>query len=467
MKKIDRRKFMTTAAAAASFMVIPRHVLGGKGFTAPSDKVNVGLVGAGGKGKENVRDLFKLNDVQVTCLADPAEYWDLNRFYYKTVAGLGPVSDMVENHYKEKSGYSKVNRYIDFREMLSKETSLDAVLCATPDHLHAYVSMLSMQAGKHVYCEKPLTHNIHEAREVSKMAKKTGLATQMGNQLHSTPAIRNAVEYLRSGVIGKVREVHSWVPATRWTNSLKEMPTSASPMPKGLNWDLWVGPRSNRPFNELYAPVTWRDFWEFGLGALGDFGCHDLDAATWGLELGLPTKIQVHPAGFSNADIIPYGEIGYFSFPDGNNNNEFIEVTWYSGGLYPKKPKQLPSDIVFSRRGAMYVGEKGVMVTGNGDRPKVFSDKNLVQSVETTFKLPPTEGHHRDWINAIKGGPAASSNFEYGAHLTEITLLGVLSLRLGGALIDWDAKNMKAIGIPKADEYIRESERKGWELPKV
>ena len=238
-------------------------------------------------------------------------------------------------------------------------------------------------------------------------------------------------------------------------------------MPKGLNWDLWVGPRSNRPFNELYAPVTWRDFWEFGLGALGDFGCHDLDAATWGLELGLPTKIQVHPAGFSNADIIPYGEIGYFSFPDGNNDNEFIEVTWYSGGLYPKKPKQLPSDIVFSRRGAMYIGEKGVMVTGNGDTPKVFSDKTLVQSVETTFKLPPTEGHHRDWINAIKGGPAASSNFEYGAHLTEITLLGVLSLRLGGALIDWDGKNMKAIGMPKADEYIRESERKGWELPKV
>ena len=171
---------MTTAAAAASFMIIPRHVLGGKGFTAPSDKVNVGLVGAGGKGKENVRDLFKLNDVQVTCLADPAEYWDLNRFYYKTVAGLGPVSDMVENHYKEKLGYSKVNRYIDFREMLSKETSLDAVLCATPDHLHAYVSMLSMQAGKHVYCEKPLTHNIHEAREVSKMAKKNWLSHSNG-----------------------------------------------------------------------------------------------------------------------------------------------------------------------------------------------------------------------------------------------------------------------------------------------
>jgi predicted dehydrogenase len=256
MKKINRRKFITSAAAAASFMIIPRHVLGGKGFTAPSDKVNVGLVGAGGKGKENIQDLFKLNDVQVTCLADPAEYWDLNRFYYKTIAGLGPVSDMVENHYKEKSGYSKVNRYIDFREMLSKEKSLDAVLCATPDHLHAYVSMLSMQAGKHVYCEKPLTHNIHEAREVSKMAKKTGLATQMGNQLHSTPAIRNAVEYLRSGVIGKVKEVHSWVPATRWTNSLSEVPTSESPMPKGLNWDLWIGPKAYRPFNEVYAPVT-------------------------------------------------------------------------------------------------------------------------------------------------------------------------------------------------------------------
>jgi predicted dehydrogenase len=464
MKKINRRNFITSAAAAASFIIIPRHVLGGKGFTAPSDKVNVGLVGAGGKGKENIQDLFKLNDVQVTCLADPAEYWDLNRFYYKTVAGLGPVSDMVENHYKEKSGYSKVNRYIDFREMLSKEKSLDAVLCATPDHLHAYVSMLSMQAGKHVYCEKPLTHNIHEAREVSKMAKKTGLATQMGNQLHSTPAIRNAVEYLRSGVIGKVKEVHSWVPATRWTNSLSDVPTSESAMPKGLNWDLWIGPKAYRPFNEVYAPVTWRDFWEFGLGALGDFGCHDLDAATLGLELGLPTKIQVHPAGFSNADIIPYGEIGYFTFP-GKKENESIELTWYSGGLYPKKPVQVPIDFNFARRGAMYIGEKGVMVTGNGAVPKIFPESNFSSSVETTFKLPPTEGHHRDWINAIKGGPAASSNFEYGAHLTEITLLGVLSLRLGGALIQWDAENMKARGLPKADIYIKEAERKGWELP--
>jgi predicted dehydrogenase len=439
-------------------------VLGGKGFTAPSDKVNVGLVGAGGRGKENVRELFKLEDVQVTCIADPAAYWDLNRFYYKSFAGSGPVSEMVENHYKGKSSHSKVNIYTDFRTMLVKEKSLDAILCATPDHLHAYVSLLSMQAGKHVYCEKPLTHNIHEARLVQKMAGLTGLATQMGNQLHSSPAIRNAVEYLRSGMIGTVSEVHSWVPATRWTNSLKEVPTSGTTIPKDLDWDLWIGPRSYRPFHEVYAPVTWRDFWEFGLGALGDFGCHDLDAATWGLELGLPNKIQVHPAGFSNADIIPYGEIGYFRFP-GKKANESIEVTWYSGGLYPKKPSLLPDDFHFSRRGAMYIGEKGVMVTGNGAVPAIFPKTGRSLPVELPFTLPPTEGHHRDWINAIKGGPAASSNFEYGAHLTEITLLGVLSLRLGGAAIHWDAENMKAVGLPEAEKYIREPERKGWELP--
>jgi predicted dehydrogenase len=464
MEKINRRKFMASAAVATSFIMVPRHVLGGKGFTAPSDKVNIGLVGAGGRGRENVRDLFNLDDVQVTCIADPAEYWDLNRFYYKTAAGLGPVTEMVENHYKGKSGNHKVNSYSDFREMLEKEKSLDAILCATPDHVHAYVSVLSMLAGKHVYCEKPLTHNIFEARQVQKIAKKTGLATQMGNQLHSTPTIRNAVEYLRSGVIGEVREVHSWVPATRWTNSLNGVPKTESPMPKGLNWDLWIGPKAYRPFHEVYAPVTWRDFWEFGLGALGDFGCHDLDAATWGLELGLPTNIQVHPAGFSNADIIPYGEIGYFSFP-GKKENESIEVTWYSGGLYPKKPSMIPSDFSFARRGAMYIGENGIMVTGNGAIPKLFPASNFLNPVETTFKLPPTAGHHRDWINAIKGGPAASSHFEYGAHLTEITLLGVLSLRLGGALIQWDAENMKAKGLSMADMYIKEAERKGWELP--
>ena len=281
---MPRRRFLRDSAlSAAAFIIVPRHVLGGRGYVAPSDKVNIAAVGVGGRGKENVGELLKLEDVQITAIADPAVFWDLSRFYYRTTAGRGPVKEMIDKHYAEKAPNSQVKEYEDFREMLEKETDLDAVLCATPDHLHAYVALTAMRAGKHVYCEKPLTHNIWEARMVQKVARESGLATQMGNQLHSTPYVRNGVEYMRAGVIGAIREVHSRVPATRWDNGLTEMPKTGSKLPEGLNWDLWVGPRTMRPFHETYAPVTWRDYWEFGCGALGDFGCHDMDAATWGL----------------------------------------------------------------------------------------------------------------------------------------------------------------------------------------
>ena len=189
----SRRNFLhTSSLAGAGLMIVPRHVLGGPGYTAPSDQVNIALVGAGGRGKNNLKSLLPLDDVRLTAIADPAEYWDLSSFYYNTGAGRLPIKDMVESHYGDGK---EVSTYEDFREMLEKESSLDGVLCATPDHTHAYVSLLAMKAGKHVYCEKPLTHNIWEAREVAKVAAETGLATQMGNQLHSTENLRNTVEY--------------------------------------------------------------------------------------------------------------------------------------------------------------------------------------------------------------------------------------------------------------------------------
>ena len=461
--KTTRRKFLkATTLSAGGFMIVPRQVLGGPGFIAPSDKVNIGIVGAGGRGRRNVSALLALEDVQVTCIADPAAYWDLANFYYKSKAGRGPVKEMVEGHYHDHTPNFKVTEYEDFREMLEKESALDAILCATPDHTHAYVSLHAMRAGKHVYCEKPLTHNIWEARMVQKVAKETGLATQMGNQMHSTPNIRNAVEYLRAGVIGGVKEVHSWVPATRWIKSLDGLPEGSTVSPQGLNWDLWIGPREVRPFHEAYAPVTWRDFWEFGCGALGDFGCHDMDAATWGLDLPLPETIEVRPAGFNNENITPHGEIGYYQFPS-KNDQPPINLTWYSGGLRPPLPEMVPGDFAFASRGAMYIGEKGIMITGGrSPEPRVFPEGLAFEAPTST--IAPSNGHHRDWVDAIKDGPAASSNFEYGAHLTEITLLGVLSLRMGGLKIHWDAENMKAKGLPAADEFIREPERNGWEM---
>ena len=462
-----RRQFLTKSAVAAAISfptIVPRHVLGGPRFVPPSEKINIAIVGAGGKGKNNTQKLLEYDDAQVIAIADPSEYWDLANFYYKTEAGRGPVKKMVEEHYASKTPNHRVAEYEDFREMIEKDSSIDAIVCSTPDHTHACVSALSMRAGKHVYCEKPLTHNVWEAREVARIAKETGLATQMGNSGHSTDGIRQTVEYLRAGAIGTVREAHSWVPATRWNPGLEGLPQDSSPLPKGLNWDLWIGPREQRDFHQALAPVAWRDFWTYGCGALGDFGCHDMDAATWAFDLPPPESVEVAPAGFSNADIAPYGEIGYYHFP-ARGDQPPLKLTWHSGGLRPEHHDALPPTFKLPRRGVMFVGDKGVIqCDGAGGAPRLFPE-----SVRTSFKppaptIPRSKGHHRDWLDAIKGGPAASSNFDYAARLTEITLLGVLSLRLGGKKIHWDAANLKATNLPEADAFIQEPVRKGWEI---
>ncbi len=464
-REVSRRAFLKgTAVSAAGFMIVPRHVLGGPGYVAPSDKVNVAIVGAGGKGKENTGELLKLDDVQIVSIADPAEYWDLNRFYYKTDAGRGPVKKLIEDHYRAKKPSFKLAEYLDFRTMLTKERGIDAVMCATPDHTHAYVSLHAMRAGKHVYCEKPLTHNIWEAREVARVARDTKVATQMGNQGHSTNGIRQTVEYLRAGILGKVREIHAWVPAGRWNPGMTGHPTAGQEPPKGIDWDLWLGPREGFPFHTAYAPVTWRDFWAFGCGALGDFGCHDLDAAVWAFDLTAPESVEILPAGQSNAEIGPYGEVGYFHFP-ARGEQPAIKLTWYSGGMRPAQPELLPEGKTLPRRGTMFVGEKGILINDGGERvPQVFPESLATSFTPPNTIIPRSNGHYRDWVDAIKGGPAASSNFEYGARLTEITLLGVLSLRLGGKRIQWDGQNMKAVGLPAADEFIKEPVRKGWEM---
>ncbi|HEY8750734.1 MAG TPA: Gfo/Idh/MocA family oxidoreductase [Tepidisphaeraceae bacterium] len=345
----------------------------------------------------------------------------------------------------------------------------------------------------------------------------------MGNIGHSTEGIRQTVEWLRDGAIGVVREAHSWVPASRWNPELQGKPGDEPGVPSGLNWDLWLGPRMQRPYSPAYVPVTWRDFWQFGCGALGDFGCHDMDAATWAFELPVPESVEVLPAGHSDAEIAPYGEIGYYHFPArvspsplggvgtprtrglGADKNDLphqgkadekdlshrgkadekdlshrgkagenvgpteeqpgLKLTWYSGGLRPAHPDAMPEGSRLADRGIMFVGEKGVMqCDGAGGAPRLYPE-----TLKNNYKRPAktlvrSKGHHRDWVDAIKGGPPASANFEYGAKLTEITLLGVMSLRLGGKRIVWDGQNMKATNLAGADEIIHETRRNGWEL---
>lgn len=458
-----RRSFLQSVGAVAACHIVPRHVLGGPGHTPPSEMVTAALVGAGGRGFQNAKELMKLPDVRITTVVDPAEEWDLSRFYYRGRAGRGPVSAAIEKHYSTDKQAVKCEQFRDFRRMLAAESPPDAVLCATPDHLHATISLAAMRAGRHVYCEKPLTHNVAEARLVAQVAKETGVATQMGNQGHSREGIRRTVEWIRGGVIGKVSEVHAWVPATRWNPELTDRPQGTTPVPPGLDWDLWLGPRKAVPFHSAYAPVSWRDFWDYGLGAMGDFGCHDLDSAVWALELTTPTSVEMHPAGRMTDHMIPFGELGYFDFP-ARGGQPPVRVTWYSGGVRPARPAAMPKGQSLPSRGVLFVGEKGAMVCGGaGGDPKLVDG-----TTDPEFHLhePPlrrSNGHHRDWIDAAKGGPAASSNFEVGAHLTEITLLGVVALRLRQR-IEYDAAAMAITNVKNSEHLIRGEYRKGWEL---
>ncbi len=456
-----RRNFIRNSSVLISgITIIPRHVLGGKGYTAPSDRINVGIVGAGGQSMFSIKELLKLNDVQITTIADPAEFWK-NDILYSMDTGRIPVKKYIEDNYSRK-----ISEYQDFRKMIEKERALDAIVCATPDNTHAYVSIYAMKSGKHVYCEKPLTHNIWEARKMRDVAREEKVATQMGNQGTARDNARKAVEYLRSGIIGNIKEVHTWVSATRWLPHLKGYPEETSSIPANFNWDLWLGPTLFRPFNKVYTPVKWRDFWIFGCGALGDFGCHDMNIPAWAFDLHSPESVQIFPAGNSGSSIIaPYGEIGYYHFK-ADGKQQPLTLNWYSGGLLPDIPEIIPSNVAIQKRGALYIGENGVLLNngGAGGTIEIFPDNLNNIEIKPEFRIPRSKGHHREWIDAIKGGPAAMSNFDYASRLTEITLLGVLSLRLGGKKIFWDSKNMKATGLPEADEIIREPVRKGWEM---
>jgi predicted dehydrogenase len=459
----SRRCFLGSAAAAACAMIVPRHVLGGPRFVPPSAKVNVALIGAGGQGRHNIRALLQEPDTQVIAVADPAERWNLDAFYYKGDSGRKPVKAEIEKHYARTTPNFRCAEYEDFRVMLEKEPAIDAVLCATPDHLHAYVSVLAMRAGKHVYCEKPLTHNIWEARQVARVARETGLSTQLGNQGHSRETIRQTCEWIWDGVIGPVREVQVWVRAGRFNKSLTGRPEGRPPVPKGLDWDLWLGPRASRPFHPAYVPVTWRDFWDFGCGALGDFGCHDLDNSLWALDLGAPLAVEAFPAGNMDADIAPHGEIIYYEFgPRGHKPP--VKITWYDGGLQPPWPPEIGRGRSLPDHGVLFIGDKGKLLTeGWAGQQRLLPYEKTAAYKKPPKTLPRSKGHHRDWLDGCKGGPSPSSNFQYGARLTELVLLGVLALRLGKR-IAWDPVNLKVPGVPAADPMINEPRRKGWEI---
>ena len=460
---------MTTAATvAAATTILPRHVLGGPGFVAPSDKVNVALIGVGGQGRTNVRALLQEADCQIVALADPCEEWDLSPFYYGGKGGRGPVKAEIEGSYRTKNAGYSCATYEDFRVMLEKEKAIDAVLIATPDHAHAYITIYAMKAGKHVYCEKPLTHSVWEARQVAKVAKETGVATQMGNQGRSGEGHRQTVEWIQDGAIGQVREVHAWGGAGNFAQGTGR-PKETPPVPAGFDWDLWLGPREPRPYHPAYTPFGWRGWWAFGGSGLADVGTHHMDPAFDALQLDTPETVEAYGSTLDEEVAAPaimatwrFGQRGKLA-P--------VTVYWYDGGLRPPTPAGLDPDdarqrVGEGRDGVYFVGEKGILTCGGWSGMPRLLPLELHRDYKRPAKtLPRVEGgHHADWLQACKGVRPASSNFDYASRLAEFVLLGNVALR-ARKQIRWDAPNMKATNAPYADRFLKDTYRTGWELP--
>jgi predicted dehydrogenase len=469
----SRRQFLTTTASAvAAATILPRHVLGGPGFVAPSDKVNVAIIGVGGQGRGNTRSLLQEADCQVIAIADPCEEWDLSPFYYGGKAGRGPVRAEIEAHYAAKTPNYTCAVYEDFRLMLEKEKAIDAVLIASPDHLHAYITILAMKAGKHVYCEKPLTHDISEARIVARVARETGVATQMGNQGRSTEGHRQTAEWIWDGAIGQVREVQGWGGSSPFTTG-RGRPAGAPEVPKNLNWDLWLGPREFRPYHPAYAPFGWRGFWAFGGGALPDLAIHHLDPAFHALFLDTPSTVEATATGGVDAETVAFGMVVTWRFPERRTERGTfspVAVQWYDGGLRPPTPPGIDPDDPKQRlgegnSGVTFVGEKGIITcAGWSGMPRLLPLELHREYKRPAKTLPRVEGHHADWLSACKGGRPASSHFEYGARLCEFIMLGNVALR-ARKLIRWDGAGMKITNAPEADQYLKSTCRAGWELP--
>ncbi len=465
--KFNRRQFIAgSVAGAVSFTLLPRFVLGGAKFVAPSDTIYIALIGCGGQGRTNARGLFNEKDAQIVAVCDPNEKEDYSPYYYQGQAGRLPVRDEIVKYYSEQKPDFTCSEYEDFRILFDKEKNIDAILCATPDHAHAFVTMAALKRGKHVYCEKPLTHNIYEARAVSKAAAEAGVATQMGNQGRSDEGNRLTCEWIWDGAIGAVREVHAWSDAGGWASG-RGRPLETPEVPKTLKWDLWLGPKKNRPYHPAYAPYNWRGWWDFGTGCVGDMAVHNIDPAFAALKLEHPTSVE----GFSefvDSEVIGPNNRVIWEYP-ARGDMPPVKVTWYDGNLMPKRPDELEPDRQMGGggNGIILIGDKGIIMGGGWSQsPRIIPEARMKEYKRPEKTLPRSPGHHRDWLNACKGGPKACSDFSYGARLAEMILLGDVAIRTQKKIF-WDGPNMKATNAPEAEAFIREEYRQGWSLDTI
>ncbi|MHC4727046.1 MAG: Gfo/Idh/MocA family protein [Planctomycetota bacterium] len=443
---ISRRQFLDTlSAAAVSVTIVPRHVLGGAGYIAPADKLNIACIGIGGKGRVDVEEVSSQNIVAL-CDVDEVQAAKQHRRY---------GTNAYERH-------PKARRYQDFRVMLDREKSIDAVTISTPDHTHAVIAMTAIKMGKHVFCQKPLTHTLHEARVLTDAAQKAGVATQMGIQGHANEGTRILREWVETGVIGTIRKVHCFTNRPIWPQGLAR-PTETPPVPDTLAWDLWLGPMPDRPYHPVYVPFGWRAWWDFGVGALGDMGCHIFDYPYWILDLDFPESVEAHSTAV-NDETAPVASIIYYNFP-AKGSRVPLKLIWYDGDMMPEAPEGY-SDSLYRRvhSGVLFEGDAGHILYGHhAPRPILLPEKKFKDFQEPDKTIPRSNGHYIEWIEACKGGKPALCNFDFSGPLTEIVLLGNLAIRSGKKLF-WDRKNMMATNAPEVSKYLHIPYRNGWEL---
>ncbi len=454
--KMTRRNFLGSAAtSAAAFMIVPRHVLGGPGYTSPSDKLNIACVGVGGKGTSDITSLSSENIVAF-CDVDDTQMTKFAKHAKKNAKDHPQLIKMFE----------KAPKYRDFRIMLEKEKFIDAITISTPDHTHAVIAMMAMKMGKHVFCQKPLTHTVYEARMLAKTAKEMNVTTQMGNQGHASEEARLINEWIADGAIGDVHEVHAWTNRPIWPQAI-DAPKEIPSVPPSMAWDLWIGPAPWRPYHPAYAPFSWRGWIDFGTGAVGDMGAHILDHPYWALNLGAPATIQASSTKFTK-DSLPVASTVHYTFPS-RGKMPPVKLSWYDGGLTPPRP-----EIIEQKRrlgdgggGVLYVGDKGTLMHNTyGKSPRIIPETKMKEYKRPEKTIPRSPGIHKEWAEACKAGKKSTTDFSYAGPLTEMMLLGNVAtlMKEKNTILEWDAEKMKVTNLDEANELLHFKYRDGWEL---
>ncbi|HVU25164.1 MAG TPA: Gfo/Idh/MocA family oxidoreductase [Opitutus sp.] len=438
--EITRRNFLKSATVASAAIGFPS-LLRSRAGTSPNDRLNIALCGVGGRGYDAVRGLKSENFVAFCDVDD-------------------------ERAAQACQEFPAVPRFRDFRVMLDKlGNQIDAVTVSTPDHMHFPIAMAALSLGKHVFVEKPLTHTIAEARQLARVAREKKVATQMGNQGHAHDGWRILKEWLQAGVLGEVRELHSWTDRPIWPQGVnapdhsKLMPV----VPSTLSWDLWLGIAQPREYDPAYLPFAWRGYWDFGTGALGDMGCHIMDGAYWALDLTQPVHIEAISARQTEISP-PTASVVTYQFP-ARGALPAVTWKWYDGGLTPVLPRELELNRALPANGTLIVGSKATAFADTYYSSVRIIPETKMQELAPTLPprtLPRIEGgHFQEWIRACKGGPPAGSRFENSAQLTETVLLSNVAIRARRAL-DWNTAAMQVTNLPEANRYVAEEFRPGF-----